>query len=309
MKDIYICFTLYHLMITILKIDTSKNNVLVLMDSIYNAENLKDDILKLKIFKNIYVLKDRKYYSKFPIYSNSVKSELNFLKSNNVYIFNDYSFIGEFLHRNKIKYHLIEDGYNSFKYDFLNPSDSFYYKLKCFFLNKTKFKGYSRFCIDIEVNDLNDLPSDNRNNKFLELPRKVLFEKQYNDKKNIIDNIFNVHNVSLEENSILILTQPLFKDGLVESEDEQFAIYNDVCNTYKNNFKIYIKVHPRDNVDYLKISDVKILDRKFPIEILSFSSNLKFKKGITYSSSALEFIDFVEEKIFINEFKKIVDRR
>ena len=71
----------------------------------------------------------------------------------------------------------------------------------------------------------------------------------------------------------------------------------------KDGYKIYLKSHPREKTQYDKtISEIdEVISGNFPLEILNLNPLIKFDKGITIFSSALNNCDFIGEKIFLGE--------
>lgn len=102
----------------------------------------------------------------------------------------------------------------------------------------------------------------------------INMEKLWNDlsdeKQKEILELFNVNidNINFNENTALILTQPLYEDNLATLEDE-LKIYDEFFDKFKD-YEILIKPHPRDQKDYEKIyPHIKVIDKYFPIELLS----------------------------------------
>jgi len=98
---------------------------------------------------------------------------------------------------------------------------------------------------------------------------------------------------------MLLLTQPLSEDGLI-NEKEKIKLYKKVIENYHNKYKIFLKPHPRENTIYEKyFSKVTILSQSFPIELLKFNKNIKFDLGISYSSSSVDNLDCIKQKIIL----------
>lgn len=120
----------------------------------------------------------------------------------------------------------------------------------------------------------------------------------------------DVVKINPKDDNVLLLTQPLFKDNMVDYMQDQIDIYKDMINKYIKDYKVYIKPHPRDDFDYKKINkDVKIINKNMPIEVLKFNSNIKFKKAVTIVSSSIKSLNFVEEKIeygfeYLDKYKR-----
>lgn len=116
---------------------------------------------------------------------------------------------------------------------------------------------------------------------------------------NLIYKIFEI-SLTIEENSFLLLTQPMEVQGCPISE--KINIYSNILEEYKGE-KIYIKPHPLENKNFYSLLSDKgtILESNFPIEILLLNGT-KFKKVITmYSSAATSFIGICDVIFFGTE--------
>lgn len=152
----------------------------------------------------------------------------------------------------------------------------------------------------------------------------INIEKLWDDLKNERkEEILNIFNVSLEEveilkkenEKVLLLTQPLSEDGIIE-EKEKIELYKQIILERKIK-KIYIKPHPREKTNYIEVFknigvEVKILSNKFPAEIFMLL-DMKFKKVITiFSTAALNFkykyeIEFIGTKKYSKLYEKFGD--
>lgn len=130
--------------------------------------------------------------------------------------------------------------------------------------------GQNDCCIDIEVNsdEKIKIPRD----KVIVLPRKELFATLNESQKKTIYAIFAKGKSTGKrqtEKSVILLTQPLFKDIFVESEEEQRIVFESVIKEYKGNgYAVAIKPHPRDEMDYFPLIekyDCTYIDKNNPI--------------------------------------------
>ncbi len=193
-----------------------------------------------------------------------------------VYVFCDSDPIGYYLNYKKIRYHAVEDGLNSGKLD--NQArlsnmgawglKKFMAKLGLIFIEC----GYSRYCIDYEVNDIsaNFEPPENT----VEIPREGLYAKLSSGDHRVLADIFLPDAESLREwfsgrerPVAMILTEPLC--DLVTRE----RLFSDVIDRYRGTYDVVIKPHPRDMLDYTsayaeKYPDVYVLKGRFPMEVL-----------------------------------------
>lgn len=115
-----------------------------------------------------------------------------------------------------------------------------------------------------------------------------------NDNQKKILNMFNFNQETLQDSSIVLLTQCHSEDGNLDY-DEEIKIYSDIIKKYGEN--VIIKPHPREVKNYSNIfSNVKLLDKDFPIELMGLFEN-KIEKIITINSTAA--LHFPKEKIEI----------
>lgn len=313
MKKIYICHTIYHLLISLLKEGKNENGnnavVYILMKTIADWRNLSNTLKDLGY--NVIVLDDNDFiYSIFKrkykqMHSKKRIEELSNEDRSVFYIYNDNTRIGEYINREKIHYNLIEDGYNALASKLLNYPIKIRTKLKNLILNIPISRGWSKYCKTIEVNDKSIMPKDERWNKIIEIPRSSLF-KADNEFKNKILNIFNVSRATSNKNKkLLLLTQPLGGDVGVDNEinsiEKQVQYYHKIVEKYKFDYEIYLKQHPRDAADYSNFSDVLFLEKNIPMEVYEFIGGYHFDLGITHSSTALNFLTCVDEKIILNK--------
>lgn len=316
MARMYICTTPYQLLLTILKIEDDKSE-LVLLEGTTDKEIISN-LSREKVFKkidtlNMYIFDEIKRYI-------TNKREIarfitRFKEADDIYIYNDHIPIGWTLDKNKIKYNLIEDGYNFFSYKYIDFRNRVFTKkatirdykdlLKhLFFLRRTKGPGFSKYCQSIEVNDISVVPKDERYHKFKEVPRKELFENISEERKQLILRVFDVEELSeVAEKSVLILTQPLSIDGLMNSDDKQYGFYKRICDKYlSEGYEVYLKPHPRDAVTYEKMNGVNLIAQSVPMELIEMVSDVKFERIITHSSTAINFLTCGKEKEVFFDF-------
>lgn len=316
MARMYICTTPYQLLLTILKIEDDKSE-LVLLEGTTDKEIISN-LSREKIFKkidtlNMYIFDEIKRYI-------TNKREIarfitRFKEADDIYIYNDHIPIGWVLDKHKIRYNLIEDGYNFFSYKYIDFRNRIFTKkatirdykdlLKhLFFLRRTKGPGFGKYCQSIEVNDISVVPKDERYHKFKEVPRKDLFNNISEERKQLILRVFDVEELSeVTEKSVLILTQPLSIDGLMNRDNKQYGFYKKICDKYlSEGYEVYLKPHPRDTVTYEKMNGVNLIAQSVPMELIEMVSNVKFERIITHSSTAINFLTCGKEKEVFFDF-------
>lgn len=320
MKNIYVCNTYYHIYITLIKEIKKRSSDIILSDSIPKYKEIGKRIEECKIFNNVYYISEKeinlpsepKLIGKF-FYFNMIRKavgkyiELNFKKYSDIILYNDWTPIGYFLNASRINYILSEDGQDVFqKYDYTPFNYTKIDKILSRLDLKVLSIGEAKYMKYIEVNNKNNLYI--RDKKIVELKKNTLLENLTPNEKKEISKIFignNSYKSEKYDNNILILTEPLFIDKRVESEEKQIEIYSKIIEEYKNDgINIYIKPHPRDLTDYYNIVDkCFIIDKNIPIEVLNFNDDIYFNKAITITSTSLGGLNFVKDKIRLgNEY-------
>jgi len=340
---IYVCHTFYHLYISFLKefnqSAEERGNATVILSLMSNDwGDIKERIVSSGIFKEVYEF-DEKRETAFPdlakykvnrgnILFNTIPrikftSEfarlqdkyvpVDFAGYDDVYVFCDTDPIGLYLNKKRIKYHSVEDGLNYLSRGIPAKRDN----KKLFWLKKFLAMnlnlifmqdGYSKYCVDMEVNDLSLI--DDRFRKYKEVPRKKLEEALTEDQKQTLIRVFvkDIDRMKAEigktgdyKDNILILTEPLCKD-LKDRE----RLFRDLVNEYSAEGTVFLKIHPRDELDYEALfGDVFKFDKKVPMEILNFFTEVHFKKVVAIFTQ-LGSINYADEKVYLG--KKFMDK-
>ncbi len=123
--------------------------------------------------------------------------------------------------------------------------------------------------------------------------------KSDEEKRQILD-LFNLSDLELNinEDSILLLTQPFAEDNKLPLEEE-LDIYRYFIDKYPN---IIIKTHPREKKNYKELlGNVPVIDTPFPIELIKYMG-LSIKKIVTVcTTAAINFKDEIEVEIYDKE--------
>ena len=94
---------------------------------------------------------------------------------------------------------------------------------------------------------------------------------------------------------ILILTDPLC------TPDVREKIFRDIIERYAPEGTIFLKPHPRDELDYRNLfSEIPQFDATVPMEILNFFPGLRFKKVVAVLTE-IKAIRFADEVIRLGE--------
>lgn len=132
--------------------------------------------------------------------------------------------------------------------------------------------------------------------------KKLSKEKQEKILEIFNINLHEIKNLENSKNKILLLTQPLSEDEIID-EKEKINMYKEILKEREIK-EIFIKEHPREETNYIfEFKDIKvnIISKEFPIEVLLLL-DIKFDKVITiFSTAALNFkekskIEFIGTK-------------
>ena len=335
---IYVCHTFYHVYITFLKElalpkEEQGGATLVLSLMSNNFGGLKERIEALGFFEEVleYDEKREEFFPELAKYkvdrgniilnmlqrisftSKFAKLQEKFVPTDmkqykDIYVYCDSDPIGVYLNKKKIRYHAVEDGL-----DCLKTLDSARVTNKGHFEMKAKFaklglihieNGYSKYCIDMEVNDRSVLKYDNP--KYKEVPRKPLYDRLTEADRQLLLKAFVEDKEEIEERikqakecgqkTVLILTDPLC------DLDTRKRITDDLMETFGHDDQgrealVFIKPHPRDVLDYKKYyPDCPFFPSSVPMEILNFFEGMHIDTVVSVYTE-LGAISFADEKV------------
>lgn len=339
-KRIYICHTFYHAYIACLKeLNKEKSKwgqaCLMLSSMSNDFGSLKERAERSGLFEEVIPF-DEKEESFFPELADLHKDRGNLLKNmiqrirytrrfgkllepyipvdlktyEDIYVFCDSDPIGYYLSTHKIYYHALEDGLDCIRYyDTARFDNRGHFGLKAWMAAHNLIfiqNGYSKYCIDMEVNDISVLPYPCP--KYIEKPRKELTENLQEEAKRILVSVFMNNLEKLEDtlkegngkkHRILVLSEPLC------DLETRKRIFRDIIEEFQwvqgEKAIVLIKPHPRDTLDYGELFPEHIvLESKFPMEILNFVDGLIFDKVISVFTVP-DAIKFAKEKVFLGE--------
>ncbi len=293
-------------------------------------EHLGDRLTKTGIFQNVIAL-DEKREDFFPElakyrknYKNILKHMINrmiftkklakceapymevvdFAAYEDIYVFCDSDPIGYYLNYRHLYYHAVEDGLDCLK----NLDDAYvanqrHFRLKTWFSRHNLIfimNGWGKYCLDMEINDRSVVPTDCP--RFVEVPRKPLERTLTPEqKKQMIQAFIEDADALMQqlkpsqegEAFACFLTEPHPVD--IEARKR---VCLDVLAKYCQGYRVLIKPHPRDTVDYEALCpDAVVLRGRFPVEVLNFFEGLHIKRAVSIVTTAMNNMDFVEEKL------------
>lgn len=337
---IYVCHTFYHAYIACLKefhlpAEERGKATLVLSKMSNDFGNLKERAEKSGLFEAVfdYDEKEESFFPELVAYrqdtGNLVKNMIqrirftkkfgklqapyvpvDFREYGDIYVFCDSDPIGYYLSTHRIPYHAVEDGLDCIKYyDTARFDNRGHFGLKAWMAAHNLIhiqNGYSKYCIDMEVNDISALQYPCP--KYIEKPRKDLTEHLTEEAKKILTDIFIENKEELEKtvkedggkkHRILVLSEPLC------DLETRKRIFTDIIEEFQVidglQAAVLIKPHPRDVVDYREVFPEHIvLDGKFPMEILNYVEGLTFDKVISVFTVPHAIL-FAKEKVFLGK--------
>ena len=293
-------------------------------------EHLGDRLTKTGIFQNVIAL-DEKREDFFPElakyrkdYKNVLRHMINrmiftkklakceapymeiiaFAAYEDIYVFCDSDPIGYYLNYRHLYYHAVEDGLDCLK----NLDDAFvanhgHFRLKTWFSRHNLIfimNGWGKYCLDMEINDRSVVPTDCP--RFVEVPRKPLERALAPEQKKQMIQAF------IEDADALMQQLKPSREGeafacfLTEPHpvdiEARKRVCLDVLAKYCQGYRVLIKPHPRDTVDYEALCpDAVVLRGRFPVEVLNFFEGLRIKRAVSIVTTAMNNMDFVEEKL------------
>lgn len=336
-ERIYICHTYYHVYVTFLKElnrprEQRRQATLMLSSLSIDFENLKERVESTGLFERV-VEFDEKRDTAFPELAgyrqdtgNLIKNLINRVKFTRrfahalaptipvdlkqygeIYVYCDSDPIGYYLNVYRIPYHALEDGLNCLKnYDAARYDNRGHFGLKAFLSERCNLifiqNGYGKYCKDMEVNDISLLKYPYR--KYIEQPRQALVNGLTQEDKDLILRAFVRDMESLRaqlsgedgmQDKILILTDPLCSLEIRE------RIFRDIIAMYEPEGKIFLKPHPRDELDYRKLfAEYPQFDAAMPMEMLNFFPGIRFKKVVAVLTE-VGAIRYAQETVRLGE--------
>ena len=336
MKErIYVCHTFYHVYVALLKefqyikerdgkativlsrmsndfgdIDARLKASGVLEDVIWFDEKRTEFFPELSVYKVKSANFFKAIYNRIKFTKKLADLEekyipVDFREYKDIYVFCDSDPIGYYLNQRKIKYHAVEDGLDTLVHvDEARYDNRRFFGLKRFLSEKLNLifiqNGYGKYCVDMEVNNISRIPYPCH--KYVELPRAELVQALEDSEKEILLKIFikdidrlmevlGSDKTNPENKTALILTEPLC------DLETRKRIFEDIIEKYCKNMHVYIKPHPRDELDYDEcFGQYNVLNKQIPMELLNFLPGVSF--DVVYAVlTVIDGIQFAKEKV------------
>ncbi len=329
-ERIYVCHTFYHVYITLLKElklraeagDSWHPGATLVLSKMSNKfHDLKARAESVGIFEEVleYDEKREEFFPELAKYKVNRGGLINlfqrmiltskfaklqeafvptdFREYGDIYVFCDTDPIGPYLAKHRIRFHSVEDGLNCIaNYDAARYDNRGMYPLKEFLsehLNLIYVQyGHNKYCIDMEVNDISRIKYSNFR-KYKEVPRAALRDRLTDADKDLIMTVFirnkeeliaQVAAASKAGDGILILTDPLC------TLDIRARIFRDIVDMYKSEGTVFLKPHPRDDLDYAALfPDLPRIDATVPMELIGFLPGARFAKAVGVLTEMSDF--------------------
>lgn len=340
-ERIYVCHTYYHVYVTCLKELTlpkpmRRQATLVLSTMSNDFGDLQGRARDSGLFEEVLMFEEKeehffpelaRYHTDYGNLAANLFARIKFTKLygrlqepyvpvdfgeyGDVYVFCDSDPIGYYLNYKKIPYHALEDGLDCIcYYDTARYDNRGHFGLKAFLSERCNLifiqNGYGKYCKDMEVNDISLLKYPYR--KYVQQPRQELVERLTQEDKDIILRAFVRDMEGLKaqlggaggddasgQDKILILTDPLCTLEIRE------RIFRDIIARFEPEGKIFLKPHPRDELDYRTLfGEYPQFDATVPMEMLNFFPGIHFKKVVAVLTE-VGAIQFAEEKVRLGE--------
>ena len=336
-RRVYICHTYYHVYIAVVKElvgrqERSGSADIILSTMSNDFESLEDRLKKSGVFENIYTYDEQedvtseevmKYhrdrgniilnliqritYTKLlgKLQEDYIPTDIS--KYGDVYVFCDSDPIGYYLNYKKIHYHAVEDGLNSGLLDDQArnankgawPLKKAMAKLGLIFIES----GYSKYCLDYEVNDIKanhslppnvvEIPREELDKKLSVKNHRILVEIFLTDPDRLVGQLLNKDADDANKPNVMILTEPLCE---LDVRKKMFA---DIVDEYKDDYRVIIKPHPRDLLDYEKeFPEVVVVKDRFPMEVLGDITGFEVDKLVSVITQ-IDNVYFAKEIVYL----------
>ena len=279
--NIYIVYNYWELLLSLMILEAqekNKNNLLIVVkneikESIIQKLKNKYNVLEYSFSPNR-ILRLLSFYYKIHILLNKVEKIISF---------SDQDAITRYFIKNKKNIDLYEHGNINYKTEF-NGIDQ---KIKRILFRMEKPYGRNEYVKNIYLRGTGIIPEDIKS-KVIIIDLDKIWGNITNEGKKAILEVFGLdikEIKDIENKEMILFTQPFSEDGVL-TEREKIDLYKKIIDKYDRN-KLIIKNHPREKTEYNKeFSDITILEKTFPSELLLFMG-LKIKKVITVGSTVV----------------------
>ncbi len=336
-RRVYICHTYYHAYIAVVKELVGRRKVngradIILSTMSNDFERLQGRLSESGVFENVYMFDEKedvtsnevmKYHQdrgnivlnllqriKYTRLLGKLQEEYiptDLSKYSDVYVFCDSDPIGYFLNYKKIYYHAVEDGLNSGLLDDQArnankgawPLKKAMAKMGLIFIES----GYSKYCLDYEVNDKKmnhslpprvvEIPRAELNDNLTVEDHDILVRIFLEDPERLVGQLLDKSGANGDKPNAMILTEPLC------DLDVRRQMFADIINDYQKDYRIIIKPHPRDLLDYdREFPDTVVIRDRFPMEVLGDITGFEVDKLISVITQ-VDNVYFAKEIVYL----------
>lgn len=327
-KQVFVCGTLFHIYISILKMLEHKRNqeiqpesLLIVNDHTPGIQTLIKELEKRNYFseilfipffaitkkmeseKNVVLraIHRNKLSVQYVENNSSISGHYTFIQDAEINLFYNLGLVSSFflIHFPNNYFRMLEDGFRNY-----NPRVGKLKALKRKYILKTPMgEGIDDQVKSIEVQHPNELPTRIRHKgkplNFTEMQESL----SISEREELISAFLHGKEIKISgEKNALLITQPLSEDRIVK-EETKLEIYNELLKKYAKDYTLFIKTHPREITQYKEAIEMPFTEipRSFPLEFLDFLNDIRFDLGITVFSSALDNLKCVDEKVFMGK--------
>lgn len=329
-KRVYICHTFYHEYVAFLKeMNLGKEHfneaTLILSTMSNDFGDMKKRVEETGIFKDVYYFDEKEDVTSDEVMAchrdkgNIVLNLLQRIKYTkllgklqedyipvdlseyeDIYVFCDSDPIAYYLCYKKLKYHALEDGLNSG----LNDNQAMLSNVGAWPLKKFLARmglifiecGYSKYCIDYEVNDISKNYNPPKNIK--ECPFDSLYDNIGSEEHVILTKVFlpnseevikKLREKTEDKPGVMILTEPLCELPVRKK------MFGDLIEQYGKDYSVIVKPHPRDLLDYAgEFPDTTVISGRFPMEVFNDIEGFVVEKLVSVVTQ-IEDVRFAKE--------------
>lgn len=344
MKDrIYVCHTFYHVYISVIKelnipVKMRGTASIVLSTMSNDFGDIDVRLRESGIFEDVYFFDEQedvthpevmKYhkdrgnvvlnllqrvkYTRMLARAQEKYVPVDFSNYKDIYVFCDSDPIGTYLNYKHIYYHALEDGLDTLVgCDSARVTNRGHFKIKSLMAKLNLIfieNGHSKYCLDMEVNNIE--PLIYKQDNYIEVPRINLIKGVAECDKHYLMDIFiedaeelkSQLEINKGRKRAMILTDP------VCDLQTRARITRDIIERYCEGMSVFLKVHPRDVLDYEseEFADCTVIKGKFPMEVMNLIPELHMDRVISIFT-VLDAIEFADEKIrlgcdFMDEYE------
>ena len=221
-----------------------------------------------------------------------------------IHLISDHYLLGAYCVYNKIKYNYFEDGTGTYTYnDLIRLTQEKFTPIQPFLIDKFGLLGKNNSVKKRFVKYSSQTKEFKPDSSFVDFSAEALLTDipEFDLKK--ILSVYNGQKIktSPDFKYAIILTQPFVSWQQLDEESHKM-LYSILVDYFLQGYKIIIKPHPTDRIDYKSfIKDTICINPSLIAELLPFVIERPFDLGITVSTDAIHNMgNIINNKIFFN---------